>query len=222
MAGAEILYVPSRERAITTNAWAFLDWLGAVRDVRLADWATMLAWSIADPDAFGAAMAAFGGFRPDAGPTEIERAAVLLLLLDIRPDDRVLVAGAPELAAGAARHARVLAADGAPETLLAQAAAREATMVLAPAPELARALFRRPVGRHDLSALRAVVALGGPLPANERMRLYTSVKADVVLIGLAGTRAWGDPLSPVLLRPPARPVPGSRLRRPPSRGPDGR
>jgi len=221
MAGGEILYVPSRERTVSTNTWAFLHWLAAVRGVRLADWAAMLDWSAAAPEAFRAAMADFARLAANAGAAEIARAALLLLLLDIRPDDRLLAAGAPDLAADAARFTTVLAARGTPETLFEEAADQASSIVLAPASDLARALFRRPAGRHDLSALREVVALGGPLPANERTRLYTWVKADLMLIGLAGEIAWGDPLAPVLREPAARPVPGALLRRLPSGGRDG-
>ena len=56
---AEILYAPNREQIITSNAWAFLHWLRTTRGIDLPDWAALQRWSVADPPAFGAAIAAF-------------------------------------------------------------------------------------------------------------------------------------------------------------------
>ena len=56
---ADILYAPNRERVVTTNAWAFLHWLGAVHGVALADWAALQRFSIAHSAEFRAAISRF-------------------------------------------------------------------------------------------------------------------------------------------------------------------
>jgi hypothetical protein len=62
---ADILYTPSREQVVTTNAWAFLHWLRTTRGVDLADWAALQRWSVGDRGAFGRAITAFARL-PDA------------------------------------------------------------------------------------------------------------------------------------------------------------
>ena len=62
---AEILHTPSRERTITSNAWAFLHWLRTTRGTDLPDWPALQRWSANDGPAFGAAIAAFARL-PDA------------------------------------------------------------------------------------------------------------------------------------------------------------
>jgi hypothetical protein len=61
----EILYAPSREQVVTTNAWAFLHWLRTTRRVDLPDWAALQLWSVGDRGAFNAAIAKFAQL-PDA------------------------------------------------------------------------------------------------------------------------------------------------------------
>jgi hypothetical protein len=62
---ADILYAPSREQVVTTNAWAFLHWLRTTRGVDLPDWAALQRWSVGDKGAFGPAIARFARL-PDA------------------------------------------------------------------------------------------------------------------------------------------------------------
>ena len=61
----DILYTPSREQVVTTNAWAFLHWLRTARGVDLPDWAAMQRCSVGDRGAFGRAVAEFARL-PDA------------------------------------------------------------------------------------------------------------------------------------------------------------
>ena len=56
---ADILWSPSREQVLTTNAWAFLHWLEATRGVVLEGWAGLQGFSASDPVGFRAAFAAF-------------------------------------------------------------------------------------------------------------------------------------------------------------------
>lgn len=83
MSQSDILWEPSREQTLTTNAWAFLHWLEAVRGVALQGWAGLHGFSAADPVGFRAALAAFAGL-PE-GPSRITRHAgerEALVLLD--------------------------------------------------------------------------------------------------------------------------------------------
>lgn len=230
---AEILYAPDRERVVSTNAWAFLHWLRTARDVDLPNWAALRRWSVADQAAFGRAIAAFarlpdtpvqladcaGSLSPsprDGGVaklleqqwppgTLIRPMAELLLHADLRPDDRLLVCGPawPWLAALLERTTIILAT---PTDLLATAAAERASVLVAPAQALAEAAFQRPRRRPDLSALRTIIATGGPLSPEGRRRIYTWVKADLMLLARTGDTLWGNPLEPVLAQPPATPA----------------
>jgi hypothetical protein len=56
---ADNLYAPSRERVITTNAWAFLHWLRMVRRLDVPDWSTLRQFSGAHPEEFRTLVAAF-------------------------------------------------------------------------------------------------------------------------------------------------------------------
>lgn len=276
-----VLYAPSKERIVTTNAWAFLHWLRGVRNIDLerdddsrrngrmsgsgetaGGWEALQRWSAEDPAAFAAAVADFahltgpslrlcrhGGLREalvwrnqalrisltgddcaasvaalprevtPALPPDIAAAlrrdwtaemliwpaAELLLHADLRPDDRVLVAGAtwPWLAALLEGTTVIFAA---PDDLL-NVAQQECATVLVAAPEvLSEAAFRRPGRRLELAQLRTIVASGGPLSPETRRRIYTWVKADVMLLARTGDRFWGNPLDPVLAHPPARPA----------------
>ena len=49
-----------------------------------------------------------------------------------------------------------------------------------------------------LLELRTIVATGGPLSPEGRRRIYTWVKADVMLLARSGDTFWGNPLEPVL------------------------
>ncbi len=200
---AEILYAPDRERVVTTNAWAFLHWLRTTGAVDLPDWAAMQRWSAREPADFGHAIRAFAR-QPDAAPALIRPLADALLHADLRPDDRALVSGAvmPWMAAQANGTTIVRGAGIDP---LVEAAEQMATVLVAPEQVLANAAVRRP-RRLGLAVLRLIVATGGPLSPEGRRRIYTWVKADVMLVARTGDTLWGNPLEPVLARPMATPA----------------
>jgi hypothetical protein len=274
----DILYTPSREQVVTTNAWAFLHWLRTARGVDLPDWAALQRWSVTDRGAFGAAIAEFarlpdtplrlarhsgrtealvlrrtGGGRvgltrdgvravgeeadgrvtpghdeggscaegklwlpPDVAtpltrlwpPALLVRPlADLLLHADLRPDDRVIIAGSaawPWLAA-LLEGTTVILAAATPATLLATAAEEVATVLVAPARALAEAAFQRARRRPDLANLRTIIATGGPLSPEGRTRIYTWIKSDLMLLARTGDTLWGNPLEPVYARPAATP-----------------
>jgi hypothetical protein len=131
--------------------------------------------------------------------------AELLLHADLRPDDGLLVVGAtwPWLAALLEGTTVIVAA---PADLLASAAEERATVLVAPAQMLGEAAFHRARRRPDLAALRTIIATGGPLSPEGRTRIYTWVKSDVLLLARSGDTFWGNPLEPVLARPPATPA----------------
>lgn len=189
---AEILWAPSAERRITTNLWAFLHWLRTTRGIALADWEALTRWSHTHPAAFNETLQAF------AGPGDPAELAPRLLFLDLRPDDSVLAvtpfAGLP-----------ATAPPPTPAALLPAAADHSATILIAPARLLAEATGPAPV-RSDHTALRTLLAIGGPMSPPARARIYSNVKSDVLLLAAAGDRVWGDPLSPVLARPRAAPA----------------
>ena len=140
--------------------------------------------------------------------------AEILLHADLRPDDRVLVMAGPPwpwLLALRYRTQVVLASPLPPPTLLSRVAEEQATILVADAGVLPDAAFQRPGRRLDLSRLRCVVALGGPLAPEARARVYTWLKSDVLLLARAGDRLWGSPLDPV----PSRPGPPLSFFRPP-------
>lgn len=138
-----------------------------------------------------------------------------LLYADLRPDDRVLVAGScwPWLTSVIQGTTLILAP---PADLLAVAAEERATAIIAPAATVAQAAFRRPGGRPDLSALREILVTGGPMSPQERVRVYTWIKPDLMLLARSGDTLWGNPMEPVLARPTAspgllRPEPSARM-----------
>ena len=142
--------------------------------------------------------------------------ADILLHADLRPDDRLLVAGAaawPWLVALLEGTTIILAA-ATPATLLQTAAEEAASVLVAPAQWLADAAFRRAGHRPDLARLRTIVASGGPLSPEARIRVYTWVKSDLLLLARTGDTLWGNPLEPVATRPAA--TPGFLLTPPPS------
>jgi len=210
---AGILFSPTQEKLVTTNAWAFLHALRTVRGIDLADWAALLEWAAAEPVA--AIQAVRELFRlPDVAPAIIPHLADLLLFLDLRPDDVVFVADdqpwpwqAISLAgATLRRHA------GKPAGVLEAAAEAGASIIAVPAPWLDVGSFQRRQ-RLDLRALRGILTLGGPLSAEAAGRIYAWVKPDIFLRGRAGDRVWGDPLGPVRAKPVFAPALGSLLRR---------
>lgn len=214
---AAVLRAPNPEQAAATNLWAFLQWLRATGRASLDGWAAVIAWSATDPSALSDALAQFAGVRPES--RSVRAAAEVLLHADIRPDHVVLVA------AGTAWPWRIAAAQGTkivladpprPEDLFPSAANANASVLIADAATLASSAFRRPGRRPDLSSLRTVLAMGGPLAPAARIRLYTWVKADLLLLARAGDSLWGSPLDPVLtdagapvslFRPPSAPAP---------------
>lgn len=138
----------------------------------------------------------------------VRPAAELLLHADLRPDDRVLLAGVPAwpwLVALLEGSTLILAASGS-AALLTTAAEEQATVLVAPAGTLASAAFQRSRQRPDLSALRSIVATGGPLSPEGRRRIYTWVKPNLMLLARSGDTFWGNPLEPVLARPQATPA----------------
>ncbi|HEY2620107.1 MAG TPA: hypothetical protein VGI78_22390 [Acetobacteraceae bacterium] len=255
---AEILYAPNRETVVTSNAWAFLQWLRTVHGVDLDGWAALQRFSAEHPGTFGTAMTAFarlpnqplrlarrcgtpealvlrradgrriafsgeairnigvGVLPPEvAAPLErlwptsalIRPLADLLLHADLRRDDRLLATGpAWPWPAALLEGTTVILTAADPAALLATAAEEAATVVVAPARSLAEAAFRRPRHRPDLRHLRTIVATGGPLSPEGRRRIYTWVKSDLMLFARTGDTLWGNPLEPVLARPPATPA----------------
>ena len=186
---AEVLYAPSREQVVTTNAWAFLHWLRTTRALDLPDWAALRGWSLKQPLAFQGAVEAFANGsetpRPLAGAGW--ETGDVLLFADLRADDTLLV----------------ITSDAADP--LDQAAETAASVLIAPARAIAEAAFPRQ-RRLDLSELRTIIATGGPMSPEARRRIYTWVKADVMLLARSGDTFWGNPLEPVLARPPATPA----------------
>jgi hypothetical protein len=262
---ADILWTPSREQVLTTNAWAFLHWLDTARGTALADWPALHAFSAVDPIGFRAALADFCHlpeapsrivrhtgdaealvlFGTDGSrrafshddlaaprtdlPADIATAltrlwpratlaralADILLYQDIRPDDSVLVAGNPSWPSLAAllQGSRIILHAGRQDTLLPAAADEQATIILAPANWLADGSFQRS-RRPDLRKLRAIVATGGPLAPEARLRVATWIKPNLMLLARAGETVWGNPLVPVRTRPEAGPALFAPVRQP--------
>jgi hypothetical protein len=142
--------------------------------------------------------------------------AELLLFADFRPDDRVLVAGGatwPWFAALTLGTTIILAP---PAPLLPATAQEAATVLIAPGAALAGIAFRRAGARPNLGALRTIIATGGPLSPPERVRIYTWIKSDLMLLARSGDTVWGNPMEPVSSRP--KPTPALGLRPSPPRG----
>jgi hypothetical protein len=133
--------------------------------------------------------------------------AELLLHADLRPDDRLVVCGAPAwpwLAALLEGTSVILAAATA-DTLLAIAAEEAATVLVAPATVVGEAAFQRSRRRPNLANLRSIIATGGPLSPQGRARVYTWIKSDLMLLARTGDTLWGNPLEPVHAHPTATP-----------------
>lgn len=126
-----------------------------------------------------------------------ESLARALLHADLRPDDSVCHSVACDLS----QVTRAPFVSIAPGRLLADAADRAATVLVADAATLAAAAVRQPGPRPDLSRLRLVLALGSPMTAEARARLYAWVKPDVLVLAQAGALMWGSPLDPVTADP---------------------
>ncbi len=210
---AAVLFAPTRERLVASNAWAFLHALRTAGTADIADWAGLLEWAAANPVAARAAVRDFAR-RPDLPQAACGHFADMLLFLDARPDDVLLVAdaqpwpwqAASELGIALHRH------TGAPGAVLEAAMELRASILAVPASWLDSLSFQRRQ-RLDLRALRSIVTLGGPLSAEASGRIYAWVKPDVMLLARAGDRVWGDPLGPVLSRPVLSPGLGSLIRR---------
>jgi hypothetical protein len=138
--------------------------------------------------------------------TLIRPLADTLLHADVRPDDRLLVFGPawPWRAAEFQGAAVVIIPN--PVDLLTTAAKERATVLIAPATILAEVAFQSPRRRPDLATLRTIIATGGPLSPEGRRRIYTWLKSDLMLLARTGDTLWGNPLEPVLARPPATPA----------------
>jgi hypothetical protein len=186
---AEVLYAPSREQVVTTNAWAFLHWLQTTRGLSLAGWAALQQWSAEQQAAFEGAVQAFcrGSTPPPPLAGQGWGVEDTLLFGDLRPDDKPLI----------------ITSDHADP--LDQAAEMSASVLIAPARAIAEATFPRQ-RRLDLSELRTIIATGAPMSPEARRRIYTWVKADVMLLARSSDTFWGNPLEPVLAQPPATPA----------------
>jgi hypothetical protein len=195
---AEVLYVPNREQVVTTNVWAFLYWLRTTRHIQLRDWTSLQEWSVSEPSAFVASVVEFAGEAelPDSFITAEGKAAShtkplalaeSLLFADLRPNDRICVV------------------EGNCPDPIARAAQDHATVLVGPAQLLANAAFPHR-GRRNLADLRMIVSTGGPMSPEARRRIYTWVKADVMLLACGGHTYWGNALEPVLAQPPATPA----------------
>jgi len=205
-----ILYSPHRERLVSSNAWAFLHALAAGGGPELESWPALLDWAAANPAPARQAVRAFAG-QPHLPAAAAGHVADILLFLDIRPDDVLLVADAQPLPWSHAGNALRRYA-GPPGEALEQAVAQKATVLAVPAAWLDTGSFQRRQ-RLDLRALRTIVTLGGPLSAEAAGRIYAWVKSDILLLARAGDRVWGDPLGPVLAKPAMAPGIGSLIRR---------
>jgi acyl-coenzyme A synthetase/AMP-(fatty) acid ligase len=131
--------------------------------------------------------------------------AEVLLHADVRPDDRLLVVGY-ECPWNAAWLNGTIVIHTSAADVLGTVAEAHATVLVCPAQALAEMAFRRPHRRPDLASLRTIIATGGPLSPEGRRRIYTWVKPDIMLLARTGDTFWGNPLEPVLARPPATPA----------------
>ena len=185
--------MPDPERVVSTNAWAFLHWLRMVRRLAFDGWDGARAWSAREPAAFEDAIGAFARTSPPPvlltgkAPGRVWSPADWLLFADLRPDDRLLVL------------------EGADTSPFDRAGDERASILIGPAQMLAASAFQRP-RRPNLANLRTIIAIGGPMSPEARRRIYTWVKADVMLLACAGNTYWGNPLEPVLAEPPATPA----------------
>lgn len=209
-----ILFTPTAERLATTNGWAFLHWLRTVQGIDLADWSALLEWVAEQPGVARRAVRAFAGQDASVQESTIPHLAELLLFMDLRPDDQLLVADAQTWPwqAVALTGARMVRTTGPAAGILEEAARQEITVLAVPAQWLDTGSFQRRQ-RLNLRRLRTILTLGGPLSAEAAGRIYAWVKPDVVLLGRAGDRVWGDPLGPVRAKTAFAPALSSLLKR---------
>jgi hypothetical protein len=131
--------------------------------------------------------------------------AEILLHADVRPADRLLVAGPPwPWLAALLEGAAITIAE--PTHLMEATAEAHASILVAPAQVLSEAAFQRPGRRPSLGSLRTIIATGGPLSPEGRRRIYTWIKPDLMLLARTGDTLWGNPLEPVLAQPQAMPA----------------
>ena len=127
---------PPGEQQICTNAWAFRHWAAATGRASLPDDPAIARWQRTDPAAWAEAVCAFAGPAFATSGTDPQALARVLLDADLRPDDRVIVAGTepdPWVLARAQGTAVTLWTGTASEPLSAAVAAARATVVIAPA-----------------------------------------------------------------------------------------
>ena len=123
--------------------------------------------------------------------------AELLLHADLRPDDRLLIAGSPVwpwLAALLAGTTLILA-DPSPNTLLATVGKEQASVLVAPSVVIAEAVFGS--GNHQpLGPLRMIIATDGPAPP-ETLKRIAVMAPDAMVLARSDDTLWGTPLEPV-------------------------
>jgi hypothetical protein len=122
------------ETAATSNEAALRFRLRAAGAAQLSDYAALCRFATGEPDLFAAAMLDFAGLARTQAEL-VPALAAVLLEADLRPDDRVLVAGIapwPWLAAQTQGIAVILADRATAATLRAAAAAERASVVAAP------------------------------------------------------------------------------------------
>jgi len=184
------------ERRACTNAFAFLRCLNAAEPLAPLSWAALVAAVAADPAGARAVFHRLAGI-PETPARLFDLRAILLLHLDLRPDDIVLLAGLPTAPWQAAlpEGCRLVRAAAPPIDLASLVAETGASVLAAPPARLAAAAVRQPV-RAELRRLRAVIAVGGPLTAAARADARAWLKPDLALLAWAGRRFWGSPLDP--------------------------
>ena len=150
-----------------------------------------------------------------AGGTLLQHLKELVLHTDLTRDDRIFYFTTCGwmmwnwLVSSLAVGATVLLFDGAPlapPTVLWDLAERERVTVFGTSAKylaLAEKEGLRPARTHDLSALRAILSTGSPLPPNGFEYAYRDIKADLHLASISGGTdiiscfALGNPIAPV-------------------------
>jgi len=184
------------ERRACTNAFAFLRCLTAAGPLAPLSWAALVEAVAADPAGARAVFRRLAAI-PELPAQLFHLRAILLLHLDLRPDDIVLLAGLPAAPWQAAlpEGCRLVRATAPPADLASLVAETGASVLAAPPARLAAAAVRQPV-RAELRGLRAVIAVGGPLTPAARADARAWLKPDLTVLAWAGRRFWGSPLDP--------------------------